>query len=160
MEPSCAIMSTGGSRAWLSTNHMPAACEVQHGPFNTWDMSCHTASEVCNTHHVHVTCCTWCVWMWWRGQGGIAHRVLISQTLGQVFFFIHEVPRKASWKLTLLQSRILYCFALDSARYLSICLSDSCLQMLAALASDWRHVAFVLSGRIHRGSLFCFVGTD
>lgn len=46
----------GGSEVWLSANHLPAKCQVQHAPFHTWDVSCHPLSEVCNTNYLCVTC--------------------------------------------------------------------------------------------------------
>lgn len=64
MEPSVLLYLMGGSKAWLAANHLPAACQIQHGPFHTWDTLCQTLSEVCNTHYVDLN----------------AQRVLISQS--------------------------------------------------------------------------------
>lgn len=44
------IMSEGVVGVGRCTNHLPAARQVKHRPFHTWEMSCHMSHTFCGLY--------------------------------------------------------------------------------------------------------------
>lgn len=70
-----------------STNHLPAACQVKHEAFHTWDMPCVTHTLKCSVHITPILCVRDA-----EDRGGISHHVVISRT-GKARTF----TKKANW---------------------------------------------------------------